>query len=847
MKSIFKIEDFPLNGQFLIEASAGSGKTFTLIIIFLKVLLKNAIHPSIRTKVQLDDILIVTFTNLAASELSERIVELLIDAKLIFEEKITESKYFVPINSIKNQVVDTKLAITILNSSIKNIDKLSIYTIHGFCHKFLYDIDEVLQTNSMDLISNTYNLKKRSASIFWKKYYLKADSQLLEIISSLWSSPTQLLNKIDKLIDNSFPITEYYKIEKIEENLSYFNSKIYFIRELWTHKEEIFDEIFNLPRINKRKYNRRNMRIWQNKIDFFLNSSEFQNFDKEVFVKFSLSNFQDQINLNENKILYQFFSAIDDLVFKRNQIIDMLVNHAVNEIKNTFNILKEKLNLITYDDLIKRTSEIFNSDDGSVIKEISKKFPYVLIDEFQDTDQNQYDIFNINFKLTKPESLLCLIGDPKQSIYSFRGADIDVYHAAIKNVNQIFYLDCSFRSSEKFLEGINSIFTLREDPFCIGNRVTYQSLLASPISKVKKWLVNNKENKTIKFLLSNKMSKKHETFEKMIKEMANEIYKIFDSNVSLYDGNNKKHVQKKDITILVRTNDECLFVKKQLKQLDIESEIVSNRKNIFESHLIINIVYLLELIDDPSNLQKLSSFLCCDFFANKPSDLNSLFEEEKTIEAIRASIYEYRKIIINDGFFAMILIFIERERIYEHLQSDKDRNRLIDDILYISETLNEEFNNFFHLKSFIRWLCEGIISPESMSPQESHESLEDAIKISTIHNSKGLEYSIVFLPFVFYFNIKNSPIDYDLKNKIYCLSKKQDKEILKNSLFKEEIRLLYVAITRAIYGCYLGVVDGYKYSPLHYIINCDTNKTLSDEVKSLCNLNDSFDVIDKIH
>ncbi|ASK77835.1 hypothetical protein CF386_01490 [Paraphotobacterium marinum] len=847
MKSIFKIEDFPLNGQFLIEASAGSGKTFTLIIIFLKVLLKNAIHPSISTKVKLDDILIVTFTNLAASELSERIVELLIDAKLIFEEKITESKYFVPINSIRNQVVDTKLAITILNSSIKNIDKLSIYTIHGFCHKFLYDIDEVLQTNPMDLISNTYNLKKRSVSIFWKKYYLKADSQLLEIISSLWSTPTQLLNKIDKLIDNSIPITEYYKIEKIEENLSYFNSKIYLIRELWTHKEEIFDEIFNLPCINKRKYNRRNMRVWQNKIDLFLNSSEFQNFDKEVFVKFSLSNFQDQINSNENKILYQFSSAIDNLVFKSNQIIDMLVNHAVNETKNSFNILKEKLNLITYDDLIKRTSEIFNSDDRYVIKETSNKFPYVLIDEFQDTDQNQYDIFNINYELAKPESLLCLIGDPKQSIYSFRGADIDVYHAAIKNVNQIFYLDCSFRSSEKFIEGINSIFSLREDPFCIGNRITYQSLLPSPISKVKTWFVNNKENKTIKFLISNKMSKKHETFEKIIKETANEIYKILDSNVSLYDGNNKKHVQKKDITILVRTNDECLLVKKKLKQLEIESEIVSNKKNVFESHLIINIIYLLELIDDPSNLQKLSSFLCCDFFANKPSDLNSLLEEEKTIEAIRASIYEYRKIIINDGLFAMILIFIERERIYEHLQSDKDRNRLIDDFLYISETLNEEFNNFYHLKSFIRWLCEGIISPESMSPQETHESSEDAIKISTIHNSKGLEYSIVFLPFIFYFNIKKSSIDYDIKNKRYCLSKKLDKEILKNPLFKEEIRLLYVAITRAIYGCYLGVVDGYNYSPLNYIINCDTNKTLSDEVKCLCNLNENFEVIDKTY
>ena len=134
-----------------------------------------------------------------------------------------------------------------------------------------------------------------------------------------------------------------------------------------------------------------------------------------------------------------------------------------------------------------------------------------------------------------------------------------------------------------------------------------------------------------------------------------------------------------------------------------------------------------------------------------------------------------------------------------------------------------------------------------MSPQETHESLEDAIKISTIHNSKGLEYSIVFLPFIFYFNIKKSSIDYDIKNKIYCLSKKSDKEILKNPLFKEEIRLLYVAITRAIYGCYLGVVDGYKYSPLNYIINCDTNKTLSDEVKCLCNLNENFDLIDKTY
>jgi len=472
---------------------------------------------------------------------------------------------------------------------------------------------------------------------------------------------------------------------------------------------------------------------------------------------------------------------------------------------------------LSFDDLLTQLSASLDEDEDNLLAQrIRSLYPVAMIDEFQDTDPLQYSIFS-KIYLENPECGLFMIGDPKQAIYAFRGADIFTYIKARNQVAAHYTLGTNWRSSADMVSAVNQVFELPDSPFIYDADIPFLPVKPNPSATKKEWFIDGQKQPALTFWLQQADDKpvtKGSYLDVMSAATASQIQHIL---TSAQNGqaqfSNGKPIQAGNIAVLVRTGNEGRMIKQALASQGIASVYLSNRDSVFTSSIAQDIQRLLQAVLTPENERALRAALASPLFALNSHQLDALNNDENEWENAVNEFKQYRQLWIERGVLPMLRSVLSLRHIAERWLEETDGERNLTDFMHISELLQQATQDIDSDHGLLRWLAQAIsdaqqgmgASDDSIQRLESERNL---VQIVTIHKSKGLEYDLVFLPFVVSYREASEGKYYDTSTGKTLLDITGDKQSLQQAdkeRLAEDLRLIYVALTRAVYGCFIGV------------------------------------------
>lgn len=815
---------FPLHGARLIEASAGTGKTFTIAGLYLRLLLGHgSAETRHRVPLTVDQILVVTFTEAATAELRDRIRARIHDARIAFARGQSSDPVIQP---LLNEFDDHKQAAEILLQAERQMDEAAVYTIHGFCQRML--TQNAFESGSRfnnEFVTDESHLKAQVVADYWRRNFYPLPFTLAGEIRQLWSSPSALLSDISNYLTGaplslSVPAMKGSLADLHTENLK----KIDELKAQWRESQDDFLTLISDSDINKRSYTKKSLPTWLEAVNAWA-ATETTGYDYPDKLEKFAQNVLLEKTPKGSAPQHAVFEAIETFLANPISLKAPLLAHAIEHCRVMLANAKNQKQWLSFDDLLTQLSASIDTDESDLLAaRIRTLYPVAMIDEFQDTDPLQYSIFS-RIYLSNPECGLFMIGDPKQAIYGFRGADIFTYIKARNQVSAHYTLGTNWRSSADMVQAVNQVFALPDSPFIYDSDIPFLPVKYSPNAEKRIWTMGGQKQPALTYWLQEADDKplpKGEYLTRMAEATASQIQTILtqaqQGQACLLNGEKQKAVQAGDIAVLVRTGSEGRMVKQALADQGIASVYLSNRDSVFTSSVAQDLQRLLQAVLTPENDRALRASLASELFALDAASLDALNNDEVVWENAVNEFKEYRKLWVQRGVLPMLRAVISKRHIAERLLEEgassqgENGERVLTDLMHIGELLQQASNELDSDHGLLRWLSQSISDAEnglggSDDQIQRLESERNLVQIVTIHKSKGLEYDLVFLPFVFSYREASEAKYYDAASDRTVLDitgndasmKQADKERL-----AEDLRLIYVALTRAVYACFIG-------------------------------------------
>ncbi|EKT58210.1 exodeoxyribonuclease V subunit beta [Providencia burhodogranariea] len=810
----------PLQGQRLIEASAGTGKTYTIGILYLRLLLGLGGGSAFPRPLSVEEILVVTFTEAATNELRGRIRERIHKMRLAcirggvgFE---SEPEYLELLSQIPTKE-QQEFAASWLLIAERQMDEAAIYTIHGFCQRMLvHNAFESGVLFEQTMIQDEFPIQKQACADFWRRHFYPLDYSMTKVVLSQWNSPEALLAEIKPFLQGDMPyiVNEQQNKESFEERHQRLVSLINLVKSSWLDGCAEFEKLISSSDVDKRSYSSRFLPNWLDKMTHWA-QEETQDYQlpKEI-ARFA------QTTLHEKSKggigpEHLVFTQIDELLSQRLTIKDLIIPLAITEVRQAIAHEKHSRGEMGFDDLLTRLDRALKHDGGQYLADaINQRFPVVMIDEFQDTDPQQYRIFQHIYNGVENSAVL-FIGDPKQAIYAFRGADIFTYIEAKKQVRAHYTLETNHRSSEQMVEAVNSIFSHCDNPF-IFDQIPFNPVNFASKNAGKTLSHNGLSVTALTFWHIDAEAISVADYEqKMTSQCAAQISEWLQGGLkgnTFFEHSDGKQipVEASDITVLVRSRREATLIRDALNQLGIPSVFLSNRESVFATQEARDLLWILQAVLSPEKERILRSALAAGILGLNAKDIDDLNYDEKAWEKLVDEFTRYAMIWHRRGVLPMLRVLMAERHIAEMLLSTTEGERRLMDLMHIGELLQEMSLQLEGEHSLVRWLTQQIAHPDHQSnaQQMRLESDKHLVQISTIHKSKGLEYKIVWLPFASNFLPQSKALYHDREDygsRLDLADSEENVKLADEERLAEDLRLLYVALTRAIYHCSVGI------------------------------------------
>jgi len=818
----FDVQIVPLQGKNLIEASAGTGKTYSVAIMVLRLILEKDIH--------IREILMVTFTKAAVAELEERIRRFIrLASRYASGENIDDVSIKAIVEKVSNEK-NLEFVKEKLRSAVINLDETSVMTIHSFCQQTLTEFAfETNQLFNAELQQDMMPILEEATQKFWRNHITSLNPDLLAAMLdrelSIESIIKVISNQMDGKLFYTYDETVNYHLnsEKQEELLKSLKDAEELVENL---RQDLYDGLKNRREelISLCESNTSAKKAFLPLVD-----------DCEEFVARALKSKTSKYVTDLFGDILEAVEHIDATQTESEAVFQNCLNYiysfAIQEIVQEIEKRKIQLNQMSFDDVITKTYLALNQNRDNpakqrlqqdLIRGLQWKYKAVFIDEFQDTDKLQYQIFN---KAFGENTIVFYIGDPKQSIYAWRKADIETYFEARRNVDFQYTMKTNYRSSANLVSALNKFFlpTKDFDTFYYqteeGPAIEYIEVNTPKSSK--KGEMTRNGNPIVPVSVS-KHSNKNDLRKDVIAQISellnNPDYKIKD-----------RAVKPSDIGVLVRTNAQGDEIKAALARIGIPAVTVTESK-ILQSSEAAELVYVLEAILNQTR-SNVNRALTTSFINWTPDEILRL-DEDIIIQRFRDYFLKWQ----NSGIYAALTDFIHGFNIQQKLLSGHTENgeRMITNLYHLMEVLYKTENRqHFGPAELLDWLKINRSKSESSDDEmiQRIESDEEAVRIVTIHRSKGLEYNIVIAPnldFVLkpYHFGKNDIISIRNENGDYVSLKRNQADEETAELYRiqseqENRRLLYVALTRAVYKCFIykSTANYYKGSTLEAFMN----------------------------
>jgi exodeoxyribonuclease V beta subunit len=834
----FNILESPLDGRNLIEASAGTGKTYAISRIFLRLVLEK--------RYDINKILTVTFTEAATEELRRRIRSIFYEAKLAFETGDAMD----PLLRALLARCEKSIALERLNTALYDFDKAAIHTIHGFCRKFLHEnAFECNQTFDARFITDQSELFQEIADDFWRTHFFKASPVFLSYALEKNITPKTLLDPLRRFTAHQglmiTPLTGDVDTGSLERD---FLIAVRQCGEAWNACRREIEALLSPSRLDGRKYRADTCARLSADVDALIKATSpgpglFADFGKLTCCVIAASG-----KKGVPPVKHAFFDLCESLEQQAaalraafDERLLFLQSRFIAYASDELAVRKERRNVLYFDDLLIKVSKALQSNGAGIA--VRGGFQAALIDEFQDTDPVQYAIFDTLFP---KGSVLFIIGDPKQAIYSFRGADIFAYLKASQRVDRRYTLSVNFRSDKNLVNAVNALFDHRPSPF-VYDAITYRRVSASarhdhgfPSTTMdshpfKFWvLTRDNHEKTVEpiSIASARL--------KISDAVSWEISRLLSSHSTTSPATPRIHPS--HIAVLVRKNKEAIIIRDALVNNGIPA-IIESAGNVFDEPEAVELYRLLAALLDCANPELCKAALSTFFFGLNAGEILSAYSGGPQWERRMAELYEYHELWNNHGFIRMIRSLMVREKVRGRVLSRPGGERIVTNILHLIELLHAEASRRrLSPRCLCSWLSTKIgLAPSAVSDEEMMrlESDENAVRVMTIHKSKGLEYPIVFCPFSWTGSEtprgkKNAPLFFhDPDNgdsPTLALSPETidaNRAVAELEALAENIRLLYVSVTRAKFRCYCawGMISSAETSAMAYLLGGDAART----------------------
>ena len=821
---IFDPINTPLTGTNLIEASAGTGKTYAIAGIYLRLVLEEQLTT--------DQILVVTFTRAATQELKDRIRNTLLKAKSAFSKGSSNDDL---INRLVKKHGNTDQSVRLIQDSLIDFDNAAIFTIHGFCHRVLNE--HAFETQSLfdtELVTDQTDIAREIVDDFWRNHFYSMPWEFISYACKKISDPEYFLALLAKKKAPDMRIIPELEPPDLE-SLDDFRNIFKKLKIAWLMSKEQVIPLLKNPCLSGTFYgspktktkhtafSKRDLKVLSmaRTMDRFVDPKSmgfpvFKDFEKFTATKLAASTRKNHIPPS-----HDVFNICDEL-YKNGIALEAEMERRLLYLKTLFFSYageqlpdrKEKSNIQFFDDLLIRIKKALENAGGNELASaIRRQYKAALVDEFQDTDSVQYEIFRRLFD--SKQSVLFMIGDPKQAIYGFRGADIFSYLTAAGNADSKYTLIENWRSTPGLIRAVNTIFSNVPSPFVFeqigfekgipGEEIQSMDDESSPPLILWYW-ESDKKTDTPKLL------NKTQAVPLIAKAVTDEISRLISPGPKSRSDDESDWINAGDIAVLVRTNRQAQIIKKSLLSKRIPS-VLYDTGNIFHTREARDMERILSSISEPASDRMFKTALVTDILGVSGHKIDSADSDPFWWEIRVSNFREYFRLWNRYGFIRMFRNFMSKEKIRERLLAFPDGERRLTNLLHLTEILHQEsVEKKTGITGLIKWMSEQINTPitESEIHQLRLESDEHAVKIITLHKSKGLEFPVVFCPFSWGGSlIKDSEIafhDNDTKELTLDLGSSEKNIHLafaQNELLAENMRLLYVAVTRAIKRCYL--------------------------------------------
>lgn len=804
----------PLTGERLIEASAGTGKTFTIAALYLRLLLGLGGEAAFPRQVSVEELLVVTFTEAATEELRGRIRSNIHELRIACLRGSTEDPLYARLLA---EIADKNQAAQTLLLAERQMDEAAVFTIHGFCQRMLsLNAFESGMLFEQQLIEDESRLRYQACADFWRRHCYPLPRDIAAVIHEAWKGPRDLLKSIDRWLQGEAPQLKSPPPaeETLAERHQQIIERINALKQQWLEQAGEIEAVLENSGLDRRKFNRGNQGKWLEKVNAWAQEETLSYQLPDALEKFSQAFLLERTKADGAPPVHPLFSAVEELLATPLTLTDLVIARAMVEIRDTVAREKRRRGELGFDDMLSRLDDALRGESGEALASaIRQRFPVAMIDEFQDTDPQQYRIFRRIWR-RQADTALLLIGDPKQAIYAFRGADIFTYMKARGDVTAHYTLDTNWRSAPGMVDSVNRLFSLSDNPFMF-REIPFLPVKSAEKNQGLRFTVDDAAVPAMNIWLMSGEAVGSGDYQAFMAQLCAAQIRDWLSagqqgKALLWRGEKAEPVRASDITVLVRNRQEASLIRDALQLLSIPSVYLSNRDSVFETPEAQELLWLLQAVLAPERENTLRSALATSMFGLNAQDIENLNHDERAWDALVEEFSGYRQIWRQRGVMPMLRALMTARRIAENLLATTGGERRLTDILHISELLQEAANQLESEHALVRWLAQHIAEPDSnaSSQQMRLESDKHLVQIVTIHKSKGLEYPLVWLPFIARFRKQDQAFYHDRKTFAAVLDLGQDEgslELAEAERLAEDLRLLYVALTRAVWHCSLGV------------------------------------------
>ncbi|MBO7081864.1 MAG: exodeoxyribonuclease V subunit beta [Neisseriaceae bacterium] len=818
--------DIPITGSNLIEASAGTGKTYGIASIFARLLIVE--------KFSIAKIAVLTFTKAAAAELKNRLRSRLVmlsnhqsfadfqaaaqndsflnDLLFRLPESFADGGSFADgthsSDEAKWQIIQARA-----RHAVERFDSVTIDTIHGFCKRVLSDDAFLCGTPFQWVLDEYIRTQKirQMAEDFWRSEVAN-DAASAKLVMEQGLTWKKLFDDVKKYIGQP---EKTCHLPPIDENIAQQNHQNYLLFEEEYQRfieqfsqQDALDAIAKIKAkyLNGNSYQERTVSVfWQN---FYTkqfygdsNSKSLQSHGSK-FTSYGLALKKDAQKLgHENLDLPEIFYAYTQVYEKFEQYQTTFQAAKISLHYRLLKYLNRQLKSVKYthsernfDDLILDLYQALQTPNSSLKDKIAHSWDALIVDEFQDTDAIQYAIFQAAF--VAQNKAVYWVGDPKQSIYRFRGADMKTY-AAAQNHALKTTMGTNYRTHQALVEAVNQIFDVRPDPFLSDDIIQFQPVKAHRKASrlthlpAMTWLLPADLQEKIH---AEGIRQNH------AKICANHIVHVLNQKIPYQN----RTLQAGDIAVLVRSNHQAKQIQAALKQCNIASTL-RLRENIFSSDEALAMYALMQFWLEPNRVELWRFVFSGCLLKDTAQDLMAFNQNEQQIAQHIEIARQTQDIWRSRGFLSAWRYFNQQIAIETRLIQQRDL-RAFGNLLHLIELISQASQNIIGEWSLLAWLQEQIQNTQENSQETEEQQLrlesdQHLVRIVTIHASKGLEYPLVYCPFVNGDEERNNKIkelellDDELHHKDNIADENQEK--IKHDTRAENVRLLYVALTRA--------------------------------------------------